>query len=276
MAVQLRNNISLEELVRSVEHHHEQYLRSLHSFHEVLILQKKEREISDSRNALQGLATPPLRALTFSSDTNSILHVLPRLRRDTPDTHERPSYYPSPKFLPLTPALQGSGGYGIPDEEIPFIPLLDQSSSHISRHLPSDTTAIPSSHVHQAITPMSFSDDMLLRHLRDSEFCHEFASLLDDEDEPLRPWDIDSPESFREFAAVESERFGSSTFEVYEIGEDATAVKTNVDVEVPAYVKYIGDESLESPDGIVDAPIVWEAIKEINPSGNAVGRITYA
>ncbi|KAM0245011.1 hypothetical protein ACHAQJ_010670 [Trichoderma viride] len=268
MAVQLRNHVSLEELVRSVEHHHEQYLRSLHSFHDALNIQK--------RNTIQGLATPPLRALTFTSDTNSIL--LPRLRRDTPDTHERPSCYPSPKFLPLTPNYnQAASGYGIPDEEIPFIPLLDQSSSHISRHLLADgasTTAISSSHVHRTITRMSFSDEELLRHLRDPEFCNEFSSRLNDQDDPLPPWEIDSPQSFREFAAVEGERFERSTFEVYEVGDDSRAVKTNLDVDVQGFVKYIGDESPESPDYIVDAPIVWESIKEINLSGQAVGRIT--
>lgn len=163
----------------------------------------------------------------------------------------------------------------IPDDEIPFIPLLDQASSQGSRHLPADVATISSSHVHRVLTPMSFSDDMLLRHLRDSEFCEEFSGLLVDEDEPLRPWDIDSPQSFREFAAVERERFGSSTFEVYEVGEDARAVKTNVDVDVQGFVRYVGDESLEPPDNIVDAPIVWEAIKDVNTSGKAVGRITY-
>jgi hypothetical protein len=276
MAVQLRNKVSLEELVRSVEHHHEQYLRSLHSFHEALNIQKRER--SDSRNTIQGLATPPLRALTFSSDANSIL--LPRLRRDTPDTHERPSYYPSPKFLPLTPNFNhGASGYGIPDEEIPFIPLLDQSSSHISRHLPADgasATAISSSHVNRVIAQKSFSDEELLRHLRDSDFCSEFSSRLNDEDDPLPPWEIDSPQAFREFAAAEGERFERSTFEVYEVGDDARAVKTNLDVDVQGFVKYVGDEPPESPDYIVDAPIVWESIKDINLTGQAVGRITYA
>ncbi|KAL7797245.1 hypothetical protein V8C37DRAFT_304448 [Trichoderma ceciliae] len=281
MAVRLRNNVSLEELVRSVEHHHEQYLRSLHGFHEVLSFQR--REIVDSRNTIQGLTTPPLRALTFTSDANSIL--LPRLRRDTHDTHsthehERPSCCPSPKFPPLTPSFnQGTSGYVIPDEEIPFIPLLDQSSSHTPRHLPANgitTAALPSSHVHRVVTPMSFSDDMLLRHLRESDFCDEFSGLLDDEDEPLRPWDMDSPQSFRELAALERERFVSSTFEVYEVGPDARAVTTNQDVDSQGFVKYVGDEVFESPDGIIDAPMVWEAIKDINPSGKAVGRITYA
>lgn len=279
MAVQLRNNISLEELVRSVEHHHEQYLRSLHNFHELLSIHKREL---DGRTTIQGLATPPLRALTFSSDANSIL--LPRLRRDTPDTHERPSCYPSPKFLPLTPNLnQGPGGYVIPDEEIPFIPLLDQSSSHIPRHLAAaaaddGSTAIPPPpHVRQVLTPMSFSDDMLLRHLRESEFCDEFASLLHDKDEPLPSWDIDSPQAFHELAAVERERFVSSTFEVYEVGEDERAVKTNLDVDVQGcFAKFAGDEALEPADDIIDAPIVWEAIKDVNLSGKAIGRITYA
>ncbi|KAK1251653.1 hypothetical protein MKX07_007132 [Trichoderma sp. CBMAI-0711] len=288
MAVQPRTNTSLDELARSVEHHHEQYLRSLHSFHDVLNLYKRERENNDSgRTTVQGLATPPLRAFTFASDANSILQVLPRFRRDTSDTHDRPSCYPSPKFLPLTPNLQGSDA--VPDDEIPFIPLLEQSPSvhgGDSRQIHSDTATAATvavsashSHVHQAITPMSFSDDMLFRHLRDSEFCPEFSSLLVDEDEqPLPPWEIDSAQAFREAAAAEWERFGNSTFEVYEVGEDGRAAKLNVNARVEVdgrdFVKYGVEESVEPPDGIVEAPMVWETIRHVNTSGKAVGRIT--
>lgn len=88
-------------------------------------------------------------------------------------------------------------------------------------------------------------------------------------------WEIDSMQSFRESAAVEGSRFDSSTFEVYEVGQDDRAVKTNLDVDVQGFVKYAGDELPESPEFIVDAPIVWESIKDINLSGQAVGRITY-
>ncbi|KAH6605991.1 gtpase-activator for ras-like gtpase containing [Trichoderma cornu-damae] len=273
MAVQLRNKASLEELVRSVEHHHEQYLRSLHSFHEVLSFQSR------NRSPVHGLATPPLRALTFASDANSI--PLPRPRRDTPDTHERPSCFPSPKFLPLTPDLdQGTGGHVIPEDEIPFIPLLDQSCGHVSRHAPpadgSGVAAVPPRRVRRVIAPTSFSDDMLLRHLRDSEFRDDFSGLLDGRDAPLGPWGIDSPPSFREYAAFERERFVSSTFEVYEVGDDGRAVGTTLDVDVQGvgFAKCVGDEPSECPDGIVDAPMLWEAIKDVNPSGKAVGRIT--
>lgn len=266
MALQPRSsNASLEELVRSVEHHHEQYLRSLHSFHETLSAHQRER--SD----IQGLATPPLRALTFTSDANSIL-LPPRPRRDTPDTHDRPSYYPSPRIFPLTPSLNhaaGSGYGSIPDEEISFIPLLDSSAA---RHNPAaDGT---SSHVRGILAPRSFSDQELVKHLRDSEFYSEFSSRLNDKDEPLPQWEIDSMQAFRESAAVEGGRFDSSTFEVYEVGQDDRAVKTNLDVDVQGFVKYAGDELPESPEFIVDAPIVWESIKDINLSGQAVGRIT--
>ncbi|KAL7918198.1 hypothetical protein ACQKWADRAFT_304764 [Trichoderma austrokoningii] len=265
MAVQPRSSTSLEELVKSVEHHHEQYLRSLHSFHETLSAHRRER--SD----VHPFATPPLRALTFTSDANSIL--LPRLRRDTPDTHERPScYYPSPRVLPLTPGLNhanGGSGYGsIPDEEIPFIPLLDGSSA---RHVAVDGT---SSHVHGVLAPRSFSDEELIKHLRDSDFCNDFSGRLDDKDEPLPPWEIDSMQAFRESAAAEGERFDSSTFEVYEVGSDDRAVKTTLDVDVQGFVRYVGEEPPESPEFIVDAPIVWESIKEVNFGGQAVGRIT--
>lgn len=264
MAVQPRSNVNLEELVRSVEHHHEQYLRSLHSFHESLSAHKRER--SD----IHGLATPPLRALTFTSDANSIL--LPRPRRDTPDTHERPSCYPSPRILPLTPNLNhatGSGYGSIPDDEISFIPLLDGSSA---RHNPVDGT---SSQVHGILAPRSFSDEELIKQLRDSGFYNEFSSRLNDKDEPLPPWEIDSMQTFRESATVEGGRFDSSTFEVYEVGQDDRAVKTSLDVDVQGFVKYAGDEPPESPEFIVDAPIVWESIKDINLDGQAVGRITY-
>ncbi|KAL7898141.1 hypothetical protein HDV63DRAFT_394494 [Trichoderma sp. SZMC 28014] len=265
MAAQLRRNTSLEELVRSVEHHHEQYLRSLHSFHETLNTHKRER--SD----IHGLATPPLRALTFTSDANSIL--LPRSRRDTPDTstHERPSGYPSPRVLPLTPNLNhptGSGYGSIPDEEIPFIPLLDGSSA---RHVPAEGI---SSHIRGVLAPRSFSDEELIKHLRDSDFCNDFSSRLNDKDEPLPQWEIDSIQAFRECAATEGQRFDSSTFEVYEVEQDDRAVKTTLDVDVQGFIRYVGEEPPESPEFIVDAPIVWESIKEVNHSGQAVGRIT--
>ncbi|POR33374.1 Uncharacterized protein TPAR_06436 [Tolypocladium paradoxum] len=81
---------------------------------------------------------------------------------------------------------------------------------------------------------------------------------------------------FRDFAAFERESYVSTTIEVYEVAEDATARKMSLDdVGVEGGVKYNGDGApYESPDGIVDAPTVWEALKGVNLDGQAVGRIT--
>lgn len=262
---------SLEELVKAVESH-EQYLRSLRSPNEGATRCRRER--SDTQVTINEAYLLPLRAHSgpvFSADTTSHQVIPASSRRSTLDAPDRPSsIYPSPRPLPLTPN-PNDGEFAIHDEDLPFIPLLDNipSSTQPKR---SSTPTDETPRTTRSLTPLSFTDDMLLKHLRDSEFWGETARLL--EEALKRRADIDLALPFRDFASYEREGYLSATFEVYDIAADASARKTSVDVDVQGMVKYAGDGPFESQDEIVDAPMVWESIKEVNPEGRSVGRIT--
>ncbi|POR31507.1 Uncharacterized protein TPAR_08285, partial [Tolypocladium paradoxum] len=134
---------NLEDLVRAVESHHEQYIRSLRGLHDGLAIRRRER--ADSRSTLPPAMTPPLRALTnptfvgaeSGSNTNYYSyvttspslphpgHLASRPRRPTLETTaERP---PSSLF-PSSPRPLHDHQHDLaipPDEELSFIPLLD-------------------------------------------------------------------------------------------------------------------------------------------------------
>jgi hypothetical protein len=275
----------LDELMKAVEGHHEQYLRSLRSLHETLGHKKRER--ADSLNTINGSFLPVSGALSgpvFSSDSVSSQaggHLHRRLTRP-------PTYY-SPK--PLIPSTL-AGGYSdcaVADDDLNFIPLLDASGPAVPSHterrsstnIEASTSAAPRSippgyrtpRTTEPLLPMSFTDDMLLRHLRDSEFWGETANLLTDA--LRRRGDIDLSQPFRDFASYEREGYTSANFEVYDVTADASAKKISMDVDVQGVVKYAGDGPYESPEEVVDAPMVWESIKDVNIDGQTVGRITY-
>lgn len=263
----------VEELVKSVEQHHEQYLGTLRSLHDTLGHRRRER--SDTQTTVNESFLPPVRALTgpvFSTLSQPTLSF-PPAQKSTLDTSDRLSLYPanSPKPLPLTPN-PNSGEFAIRDEDLNFIPLLDGTSFAKEHPKPSSTPPDETPRVTKKLTPLRFTDDMLLSHLRDSEFWGETARLLE---EPLkRRGEIDLAVPFRDFAAYEREGYLSATFEIYDVAGDASARKTSVDVDVQGLVKYAGDGPYDMQDEIVDAPMVWESIKEVNQDGKSVGRIT--
>ncbi|KAL3951885.1 hypothetical protein ACCO45_013602 [Purpureocillium lilacinum] len=196
----------------------------------------------------------------------------------------------------------------IPDEDITWIPLLDATSSSASaggRPVPPapssivtnepDVILVPRGHQRHRLTPMTFSDDMLMRHLRDPCLVGDgsgssgsgddlaeapLAKIL--EEATRRRGEMSNPAmSFREFAAYERESYVNPTFEVYDVMEDSSAVRVSVDMDAAGGAgstmgaRYGGDGvPYETSDGIVDASTVWEAIKDVNLDGDAVGRIT--
>ncbi|UNI17707.1 hypothetical protein JDV02_004030 [Purpureocillium takamizusanense] len=246
-------------------------------------------------------------AIQFSQPSS-----LPRLRRSTLEaTAERPvSLCPSPRpLLPLTPVPNSDPHQHhdfsiIADEDIAFIPLLDASSSSGSAGPPvppapssvvtnePDVILVPRGYQRHCLTPMAFSDDMLMRHLRDPCLVGDASGEEDVARVPLaqvleeatRRWgDMSNPAmSFRDFATAERESYMNTTFEVYDIMEDSSAVRVGVDADAFAGgggaalgTRYGGDGvPYETTDGIVDASTVWEVIKDVNLDGDAVGRIT--
>ncbi|KZZ94236.1 Mg2+ transporter protein, CorA-like/Zinc transport protein ZntB [Moelleriella libera RCEF 2490] len=227
--------------------------------------------------------TPPLRALSHPTFINSgvtnALNVQRGLtsRRSTLEAPaERPSLCPSSPRSHPRPATYSESEFILPDEEVPFIPLLDSSSSSTVRATTGEESASPPldspSRAQRALTPMSFTDDMLLRHISEANFGDAMTTALDEA--IRRGQDTDAIVSFRDFATFERESYVSTTLEVYEVTAAASAKKTSADINVQECIRYNGQGApYEGPDGIVDAPTVWEAIKNINPDGDAVGRI---
>jgi hypothetical protein len=123
------------------------------------------------------------------------------------------------------------------------------------------------------LVPMSFTDHMLLEHLRHADFGDSLSKQLEDVRDKRKP-ELDVALSFRDFAMYEREGYMAATFEVYDVAADASVRKMSVDVDAHAAKYYAGDGLFENPDGIVDAPLVWEGIKDVNLDGSSVGRIT--
>lgn len=296
----MSSQTSLEELFRAVEQQQDNYLRSLRALHENLASQGqqlpqqaqtqqqhqidpiRQRNRADSRITVHDASfTPPLRALSgptfaFSTDptgVNQLSQTLPLpARRSTLDA-------PSPRpFVPTTPL----SGPELPhDDDLNFIPLLDQTTVYpqMQRLKPEASPVLTQETVElmprttTPLVPMSFSDDMLLQHLRDADFGEAMGKQLEEVREKRRA-ELDTALSFRDFAMYERDGYMAATFEVYDVAADASVSKTSMDVDAHAAKYYDGDGLFENPDGIVDAPFVWDGIKEVNLDGSSVGRIT--
>ncbi|KAK2609138.1 hypothetical protein QQS21_002365 [Conoideocrella luteorostrata] len=282
---------SVDELIRAAEHHLDHYVQTLRGIQATV--SPKRRDRADSRATVPEAMTPPLRALShptfISPDPNSLTtsshipiisrqptHHLPLRKYSLETPAERPSFCPSPRPVARS-TISNDSEFIIPDEELSFIPLLDQSSGGTRPADAEEPIAVQTdltSRAQRLLTHRTFTDEMLLKHLRETEFEEPMAAVLD-EVIRRRP-DMDPAVPFRDFASFERESYVSTTFEVYEVARDASAKKTSIDVDVQGYIKYNGDGSpYDSPDEIVDAPTVWEAIKDVNADRDAVGRIMY-
>ncbi|KHN93805.1 uncharacterized protein MAM_08332 [Metarhizium album ARSEF 1941] len=270
----MASQLNVDELIRAAEYHHKQYLQTLGNIQNTVDQRTRERE--DSRSTVPEAMTPPLGALFRPTSVSPEPHLhnahpsrLLRTRTSTLETARgRPSFCPCPSPKPIARSMMSHDPESIPDEELSFIPLLDASSAGARPVEEPEPAADITSRAQKPLLPLSFTDDMLMRHLRDTEFEAPLATVLD-EVVRRRP-DIDLGMPFRDFATFERESYVSTTFEVYEVAADASAKKMNIDIDVQRDVKYGGDGVLyESADEIVDAPTVWEAIKHVNSDGEA-------
>ncbi len=262
---------NIQDLIKALEHTHEQYIRSLRNLHAGLNAQPRSRERADSRTITAFAPSPPLRAQTYASERS--LAIPQRARRDTADTQERLAYCPSPRPFATT-ANSNDSEFAVQDDEFAFIPLLDMRPEQAAGQKRTPAS-ISEPRTSNALTPLSFSDHELLTYLRDTMFTDEMSEVL--EETIRRRHEIDTALSFRDFASFERESYLSSTFEVYEVSKDSKTIKMSIDIDAQGIIKYAGDSPFDAAaDGIVDAPIVWDAIKNVNPSGESVGRITYS
>lgn len=264
---------TIDDLFRTAQLQHEQYMRILSSLQDNVAPRRRER--SDSRATGPEPFTPPLRALsgpTFITDghygASPLPLPLPRRphRSATLETQDR-------QFsAPVTPN-PNEGAFGRDEDvDVHFIPLLD---------LPGTTNPRPIEDlfgaVHNTLNNEHFTDEGLFHHLKDTgtNFPDELKSLLGDV--LKRREEIDMAVPFRDFAAYERGDYHvTSTFELYEVGRNAVGRKlsADMDIQTDTDLKYTGDAPFEGLDGIVDAPAVWNAIRDVNTDNQSVGRIT--
>ena len=266
---------NIDELIKAAQLHHDQYMRTLTSLASLqdVSVPLRRRERSDSRATGPEPFTPPLRALsgpTFITDGHpGELPLLRRARRSTLDIQDRPSFTQEPRGFSTSVTPNPNEGAFAHDEDLNFIPLLELPGT-INRH----TQELPGA-AHIALTQEHFTDQQLFHHLKDTStnFPDALKSLLDDV--LKRRDEIDMAVPFRDFAAYERGDYHvTSTFEVYEVGRNAVAKKLTADMDVQTDLKYTGDAPFDGMDAIVDAPTVWDAIRDVNPENQSVGRIT--
>ncbi|KAI8684484.1 hypothetical protein NCS57_00114600 [Fusarium keratoplasticum] len=256
---------ALDDFVRAADLFHDQYVRTLRGLQDSLAPRRRE--------TVEGAFTPPLRADSgpiFATDSARLSPLHRRPRASTfESTRERPSF--TAESRPFTSSPSGSHrAVYTQDDDVNFIPLLDSTGTATTREVEDYALNV----VRSPLKQMHLPDDVLLRYLRDTDFTPEMASLLDEAIK--RRADINLSAPFRDFAAYERECYNQCTFEVYEVCRNLEMKKLSADSdsEDPSDVKDNCTEQDESPTDGVDAPTVWDTIRDINMNSESVGRIT--
>ncbi|KAI8691250.1 hypothetical protein LRP88_08529 [Fusarium phalaenopsidis] len=256
---------ALDDFVRAADLFHDQYVRTLRGLQDSLAPRRRE--------TVEGAFTPPLRADSgpiFATDSARLSPLHRRPRASTfESTRERPSF--TAESRPFTSSPSGSHrAVYTQDDDVNFIPLLDSTGAATTREVEDYALNV----VRSPLKQMHLSDDVLLRYLRDTDFAPEMASLLDEAIK--RRADINLSAPFRDFAAYERECYNQCTFEVYEVCRNLEMKKLSADSdsEDPSDVKDNCTEQEESPTDGVDAPTVWDTIRDVNMNSESVGRIT--
>ena len=233
------NNTRIDEILKSVEHHHEQYLKSFR-----LLL---EAQATSSRMTRSGsnesTPSPLLKAVSFGSPGERAR----RLTNESPKTH--------PVSMSDGLGLLFSG-----DEHGDFLPLTPPSrtvSVKAEGFVPSVSRPLPRE---------SFSEERLVAHVHSiDENNQDAVTALGDVWQ--RRDELNASNVLSSFESGEGSRFESATYQVYEVGRDGTPEPKQIQAE-QAYPTG-GDGDGDNRDASV-----WRVLKDTNAGGSAVGRMT--
>ncbi len=254
-----------EDLLKSVEHHHELYLKSLRQLHDAGVAGLGVRV--GRHLASDGPSTPSMKATTFPIDaasrpshaalpspesSSSGVQVTAAARRSRRLTNERLAPEKRNRPASVIEAVSDSD-----DDSLDFLPLLSPSQIHSPR-LSDDQPRC----VTKTLEPESFTTHDLVLHISKLDEEAKATTQVLDHVWTNRHEEIDTSNTI---AALEisdgPHHYASATYEVYDVGRDGKAIARHV---------WTGDED----DVGMGATTVWESIRDVNSSGDVCGRMT--
>ncbi|KAK3897618.1 hypothetical protein C8A05DRAFT_38823 [Staphylotrichum tortipilum] len=242
------NTARVEEHLKSAEHYHELYLKSLRLVYEA--------QAANARLARVGsndvTASPLLRAAT-SGPARSISEPSRRSTTESP---------------PLKPASVFDGFVLSAEESCDFLPLTPSPLRVAEAKIPESSTPFSStvSTILKPLPQLSFSEDDLVGHIRSIDESRQGTITALGEVWPKRN-ELDASNILASFDTGEGSRYESATYAVYEVGRDATPKP----MQTPSHQ---GHQAGGDGDGDNHDPSVWRVLKDINSAGSAVGRMT--
>ncbi|KAK4100358.1 hypothetical protein N658DRAFT_507877, partial [Parathielavia hyrcaniae] len=244
------NNTRLEDILRTAEHHHEQYLKNLR-----LVLDVSATGTRTVRTGSNDVtASPLLKAVSFGPTPPQSIGGRARWL-----TNESTKVKPASVY----------DGLFLPGEELgEFSPLTPLSRTASAKaHAPDSSGPVPS--VSKLLPRVSFSEENLVAHIRNvneaSETSRGTVTALGDVWQ--RRDELEPSTVLGSFESGEGSRCESATYVVYEVGRDGIPQP----MPIPS-----GPAAVAGVDGDGDNgdASVWSVLKDINSNGKAAGRMT--
>jgi hypothetical protein len=235
------NNPRFEDILKSAEHHHEQYLKNIRLLFETQATNTRITRIGSN----DVTASPLLKAVSFGP-------VPSNGERSRRPTNESPRTQPVSVFDGLVLSGEESGD---------FLPLTSPSRT-ASAKAPDSLAAS----VSKSLPRESFSEQGLVDHIRSvDESTQDTVTALGDVWQ--KRTELDASNILTTFESGEGSRYESATYEVYEVGRDGTPKPKQIQAEQPHFPGGDGDGDNRDVS-------VWGVLRESNSDGNAVGRMT--
>ncbi|KAK3319917.1 hypothetical protein B0T19DRAFT_274588 [Cercophora scortea] len=267
---------SYEDILKTVNHHHEEYVKHLRLLHEATAKTAIAGSVPHGPVATGTSVNTPTdhagsgdstRAITFSPEVSPAQNVGSQTWTPTNGSQDprRVGTFSEKKLQPSS--LYGNetdseDGHERVNGQKGFLPLTSGSPSISESRSISETAAdTHKSYVQNPLEQEAFSNSDLAVYLSSLDETTTLPATAKAFDTiwQLRP-EIGTAECLNSFRPPEDGPYGNATYEVYEVDKHSIPKPKHTDN---------GDR-----EGALDASTVWETIKDVNSSGDAVGRIT--
>jgi len=252
----MSHNRSFEEILQSAEHHHTQYVKQLRLLHDAAY--PTDRFNNSPR------PSPTLRADTFPGDPSPSLGHGASFKQSQRLANESGAGYADKIARPLSLSEGAAADSG---DDVEFLPLTSPIPiRYTESRVAVDETCRPQG-VSGYLDKEWFSEEQLAAHLN---------SLNDEDDGRPSPTAIALGSDLwqRQGAIntstvseifVSEDAYPSATYEVYEVSREGL-------FRIPYDRSPLIHDAPEN--NLLNAPVMWDTIRNVNPKGDAIGRMT--